>query len=252
MSPPVKTDALVIRTRAYGEADKIVTFLTRDHGKLAGIAKGAAKSRRRFVGSLEPATEIRLTFRSRAQSDLCFVEATEIVRSPRRLMRDLDRYAFTTYVLEVLDCMVEGKEAEAAVFELARTLLAEIDQREGAPPGAEVLRFFELQLLTLCGLEPRLAVCRRCGRPTSESRIARFDPIGGGVACERCENGAGIALSSASLAALRELRSASLASVPALAGAVAGEVRVLLQTFLQHHVRRPLKSPALLREILAI
>ena len=252
MSPPVKTEALVVRSRAYGEADKIVTFLTRDHGKLAGIAKGAAKSRRRFVGSLEPATEIRLTFRSRAQSDLCFVEAAEIIRSRHRLTRDLDRYAYTTYVLEVLDCMVEGREAEPAVYDLARSLLAEIDEREGAPPGAEVLRFFEMRLLTLCGLEPRLAVCRRCGRPSSESRSARFDPIGGGIACERCENGSGIALSSASLSALHELRSASLGNVPVLAGPVAGEVRVLLQTFLQHHVRRPLKSPALLREILGI
>jgi DNA repair protein RecO (recombination protein O) len=252
LSPPVKTDAIVIRSRAYGEADKIVTFLTREHGKLAGIAKGAAKSRRRFVGSLEPATEIRLAFRSRAQSDLCFVEAAEIVRSRRRLTRDLDRYAYTTYVLEVLDCMVEGKEAEPAVYELARKLLTEIDEREGAPPGAEVLRYFEIQLLTLCGLEPRLAVCRRCGRPAAELATARFDPLSGGLACERCETGGGIPLSRESLAALRDLRAAPIEGVLPLAGTVAGEVRVLLQTFLQHHVRRPLKSPALLREILGI
>jgi DNA repair protein RecO (recombination protein O) len=252
LSPPVKTEAIVIRSRAYGESDKIVTFLTRDHGKLTGIAKGAAKSKRRFVGSLEPATEIRLAFRPRSQSDLCFVEATEIVRSPRRLTRDLDRYAYTTYVLEVLDCMVEGRESEPAVYDLARDLLATIDGREAGPPGAQVLRFFEMHLLALCGLEPRLAVCRRCGRSTTESGAGRFDPIGGGLACERCENGSGIALSSASLAALRDLRGATLETVPLLPTSVSGEVRVLLQTFLQHHVRRPLKSPALLREILGI
>jgi DNA repair protein RecO len=115
-----------------------------------------------------------------------------------------------------------------------------------------MLRFFEMRLLTLCGLEPRLAVCRRCGRSTSESGGGRFDPIGGGLACDRCENGGGIALSAATLAALSELRQATLATVQTLKGPVAGEVRVLLQTFLQHHVRKPLKSPALLREILGI
>ncbi|MGH7823105.1 MAG: DNA repair protein RecO, partial [Candidatus Binatia bacterium] len=107
----------MLRTRVYGESDKIVTFLTRDFGKLSAIAKGALRSRRRFVNSLEPFTHVRLGFRIRPQSDLAWVESAEIVRPVRNVTRDLDRYAWSTYVLEVLDCMVEGREAEPAVFE---------------------------------------------------------------------------------------------------------------------------------------
>jgi DNA repair protein RecO (recombination protein O) len=251
MPPGAKTDALVLRTRPYGESDKIVTFLTRDLGKISGIAKGAVKSKRRFSGALEPATEVRLTYRARSQSDLHFVEAAEILAAPRRLTRDLDRYAFSTYVIEVLDCMIEGREAEAAVYDLARDVFLAIDAADRIP-GAELLRWFELRLLTLCGLEPRLSTCRRCGRATAGSTDPlRFDPIAGTIVCLACQNGAGIAISASGLAAIRVLHAAALPIAP-LASAVAGEVRVLLQTFLQHHLRRPLKSPELLRGILAI
>jgi DNA repair protein RecO (recombination protein O) len=252
MPPGAKTDALVLRTRAYGESDKIVTFLTRDLGKISGIAKGAAKSKRRFSGALEPATEVRLTYRARSQSDLHFIEAAEILAAPRRLTRDLERYAFSTYVIEVLDCMIEGREAEGAVYDLARDVFLAIDAADVRAPGPELLRWFEVRLLTLCGFEPRLATCRRCGRATSGgTEPLRFDPIAGAVVCLACQNGVGIAISAPGVEAIRALRDAALPIAP-LASPVAGEIRVLLQTFLQHHLRRPLKSPELLREILAI
>ena len=252
MPPSQKTDALVLRTRPYGEADKIVTLLTRDLGKISGIAKGAAKSKRRFVGALEPATEIRLTYRTRNQSDLHFIEAAEILYAPRRLTRDLDRYAFSTYGIEVLDCMIEGREAEGAVYDLAREFFGAIDAKTEKAPGPELLRWFELRLLTLSGFEPRLSRCQRCEKPTDDERAAlRFDPINGTILCDACQNGGGVALSPIGLAALRTLRSSMLpvAPLPAPAG---GEARVLLQTFLRYHLRRPLKSPELLREILAL
>lgn len=249
MSPPAKTDALVLRARAYGDSDKIVTFLTRDLGKLTGIAKGAAKSRRRFVGSLEPATEVTLSYRLRSQSDLCFVEAVDILRAPRNLTRDLDRYAYSIYAIEVLDCMVEGREAEAPVYELARDVFAAIDGFPGAP-GAEILRWFELRLLTLCGLEPRLSRCRRCGRSTEGGdEPLRFDPAAGTIACRACPDGLGVPVTAAVLTSVRSLRDASLSAIAPLPSPLAGEVRVFLQNFLQHHLRRPLKSLDSLRAL---
>lgn len=249
MSPPAKTDALVLRARAYGESDKIVTFLTRDLGKLSGIAKGAAKSRRRFVGALEPATEVSLAYRLRSQSELCFVEAVEILRSPRNLTRDLDRYAYSVYAIEVLDCMIEGREAESPVYELARDLFAAIDGM-AAPPGPEILRWFELRLLTLCGLEPRLSRCRRCGKPTEglEGPL-RFDPIAGTVACRDCPEGIGVPITPGVLGVVSTLRENQLGEVRPLGSPLGGEVRVFLQNFLQHHLRRPLKSLDSLRAL---
>src|SRR6185295_17669 len=119
--------AIVLRSWKHGESDKIVSFLSRDFGKISGIAKGALRSRKRFVNALEPFTHVRLGFRTRSSSDLCFVESADIVRAPRKVGLDLDRYAFSTYVVELVDSMIEGREADASTFELVEHTLERID-----------------------------------------------------------------------------------------------------------------------------
>src|SRR5207247_7539818 len=73
------TSALVLRTRPYGESDRIVTLLTEQHGKLTGIAKGAKNSRRRFAGTLEPFVRIRAVFRQRTGTELAFLLRCEFL-----------------------------------------------------------------------------------------------------------------------------------------------------------------------------
>jgi DNA repair protein RecO (recombination protein O) len=170
------------------------------------------------------------------------------VRAARRLAFDLDRYAYSTYVVELIDSMVEGREAEPAVFDLTEATLNRIDSSPETP-AAEWLRHFEMRLLALAGLEPRLEHCTRCRRPPSGELGFHFNPRTGTLLCQTCADGSGMAVSSGALRYLSELRDGSV-KAPATAGA--GEVRVLLQTFIAHHVRRPLRSPALLREILGM
>src|SRR5262245_59880701 len=83
------TPALVLRTRSYGESDRIVTFITEQHGKVTGIAKGAKNSRRRFAGTLEPFVRVRLVFRQRPASDLAFLLRCELIGVLREFTRDL-------------------------------------------------------------------------------------------------------------------------------------------------------------------
>lgn len=237
----------MLRSRSYGESDKIVSFLSRDFGKISGIAKGALRSRKRFVASLEPFTHVRLGFRVRGHNDLCFIESADIVRAPRRATFELERYAYSTYVVELIDSMVEGREADASIFDLAEQTLARIDASAEAP-AAEWLRGFEVKLLTLSGFEPRLESCARCHRLPVDDQVGfHFNPRTGTVACGECADVGGLAVSSAALRYVSQLKNGTADAAPA---AGAGEVRVLLQTFISHHVRRPLRSPALLREIL--
>jgi DNA repair protein RecO (recombination protein O) len=241
----------VLRVRAFGESDKIVTFLTRDFGKLSGIAKGAAKSRRRFMGSLEPFTHVQLHFRASTQSDLCFIESADIVRAARKATLDLDRYAYSTYVVELIDAMVEGREAEAGVFDLAEEVLSLIDSSPEAAPSPQWLRHFELRLLTLTGLEPHLGSCGRCRLALAGlSDGSRFNPRDGTLLCAACSAGTGMEISSGAADAILALRHGPAAAVLPLPAPLAGEVRVILQTFIQHHIHRPLRSPGLLRQIL--
>jgi len=243
----------VLRARPYGESDKIVTFLTRDFGKLSGIAKGASKSRRRFVASLEPFTHVQLGFRARRQSDLCFIESADIVRAARKIALDLDRYAYSTYVVELIDSMVEGREAEPGVFDLAEEVLCLIDSSPDPAPSPQWLRRFEVRMLTLTGLEPHLEACGRCRRPLSGLPDgSRFNPRDGTLLCAPCSAGVGMQISPDAVEAIVALRSVPAAAAGTLSTPLAGEVRVLLQTFIQHHIHRPLRSPGLLRRILDV
>ena len=170
------------------------------------------------------------------------------MRAARRLAFDLDRYAFSTYVVELIDSMVEGREADAAIFDLVDQTLARIDTSAAAPV-ADWLRAFEVRLLTLAGLEPRLDRCARCQRLPDDVAGFHFNPRTGTMACGECADGGGLSVSRAALRYLADLKNGAVETAH-LAGA--GEVRVLLQTFIAHHVRRPLRSPALLREILGM
>jgi DNA repair protein RecO (recombination protein O) len=76
--------AIVLRWRAYGESDKIATFLTEDFGKLTGIAKGAKNSRRRFPNSLEPLARVRVHFRQKPTANLAFLRVASCAAVPRR------------------------------------------------------------------------------------------------------------------------------------------------------------------------
>ena len=245
------TPAIVIRARVFGESDKIVTFLTRDLGKLAGIAKGAKRSKRRFVNVLEPFTHVSLRVRQRPASDLAFISACELLDAPRSFTLDLRKFAFASYMLELADRMIRGRESGPETFELVRDALALLDRSE-AEPG--LLRGFELHLLRLTGYEPALDRCRRCagGRADDESMYAQ--PARGGLLCGRCRGeGRSYVISRATLERLTTLQQASFDTDDATAFArpsgVAAEARVLLRSFFGAAVNVPLASERLLDEL---
>ena len=127
MPDEIATPAFVLRTRPYGESDRIVTFITEQHGKVTGIGKGAKNSQRRFAGTLEPFVHVRVVFRQRSASDLVFLVRCELIEALRGLTLDLDRFAAGSYVLDLTDRMVLGRESGGEVYGLVRealTLLA--------------------------------------------------------------------------------------------------------------------------------
>src|SRR5499427_3856541 len=97
--------AIVLRARDYAEADRIVTLLTRDFGKLSGIAKGAKASRRRFERKLEPFTNAMLYFRRRPHGQLIFITRAERLEGAPREFDDLGQIALGSYMLELADAL---------------------------------------------------------------------------------------------------------------------------------------------------
>jgi DNA repair protein RecO (recombination protein O) len=175
------TPAFVLRTRPYGESDRIVTLMTEQHGKLTGIAKGAKNSRRRFGGTLEPFVRILAVFQQRSTSDLVFLLRCELLGVWRAFTRDLDRFAAGSYLLELTDRMVLGREPGREVYRLLHDALALLDGGAATDP---VLRAFELHLLAATGYAPGLDRCRSCGVAAGETVYLTVER--GGLVCRTC------------------------------------------------------------------
>jgi DNA repair protein RecO (recombination protein O) len=245
------TPAVVVRTRAFGESDKIVTFLTRDLGKIAGIAKGARRSKRRFVNVLEPFTHVDVTLRIRPGHDLAFVNACVLRDAPISLARDLMKFAYASYVLELTDRMVREREAGPETYELVRDAIALLEHGD-AEPG--VLRAFELHLLRLTGYEPELDRCRRCATAVSAGTTMYVHPARGGVLCARCR-GEGRAYQASPLVlerliAFQRTRFDERATERfRLEPGMAAEARALVRCFFAANLTAPLASEKLLESL---
>ncbi len=245
------TPAVVIRTRAFGESDKIVTFLTRDLGKIAGIAKGAQRSKRRFVNVLEPFTHVDATLRLRPGSDLAFVAACTLLDAPISLARDLMKFAYASYVLELTDRMVREREAGPETYELVRDAIALLEHGDAE---SGVLRAFELHLLRLTGYEPELGHCRRCGTAVASGATMYVHPARGGVLCVRCRGeGRAYQASQPVLERLIALQHTRFTDHDAerfrLAPGMAAEARALVRCFFAANLTAPLASERLLESL---
>ena len=251
-----RTAAIVLRTRVHGESDKIVTFLTQDWGKITGIAKGAKRSRRRFVNVLEPFTHIRLRFRPSRADDLAFILGCELLQAFRRPSQDLQRFALASYMVELADVMVAGQEAGQEIYALLLHALASLEALSPLP--ALFLPAFELRLLVELGYAPNLRTCHVCGtsvfpRAPDEPALL-FSPSLSGLLCPRCDTqgGATFRLSPATLRLLQTwLASGPLPDLSAESWSprICQETRSLVSRLLAQHLPRPLKSLAFLERI---
>jgi DNA repair protein RecO (recombination protein O) len=158
------SEAVVLRTWPVHEADLIVSFFTRDYGRLKGVAKSALKSRRRFGGALEPMTLARAWFAEKPSQELVRLDQLEIVRSPLSAPVDQARMAVLSFFAETLDEALPEHDPQDAVFRLLVSVLEQTaaNESETVQPWM-ALTYFSLWMTRLMGLLPDLAHCMACG-----------------------------------------------------------------------------------------
>ncbi len=158
--PLYTADALVLRTYNLGESDRIVVFLTRDRGKKRGVAKGARRQRSRFLGALEPLTEVRVAYFEREQRELVGVNYADTIRSPLSLMGpakaghdvpDGDALGYVSYFAELLDEWAQDSDVDDRLYRLGASML---DALMAGAPVEPLARYFEYWLLRLQGVYP--------------------------------------------------------------------------------------------------
>ena len=177
---PKQSEALILRTYPFHEADLLVTFFTRSEGKVRGVAKAAKRSRKRFGGALEPLTHVIAHWEDKEKQELARLDSCDIISSPLTAEVSYARLVALSYIAEVIDQLLPDREPSDEIFRLTLAVVRQIKPDSIWMP----LTYFDLWIVRLIGLLPELNQCVVCGDSLNGSR-AWFHPHADGLLCMR-------------------------------------------------------------------
>ena len=245
------TEAFVLRTYSLAEADKICVFLTKDTGKVRGVAHGARKMKSRFGSALEPFTEVALTYFQKEGRELMSVSTCEIVRSHfHSAARDVETAGAFSYMAELLTEFLPDHEPNERLYRLISAVLEAIEEKHDL---SRLLRYFESWLLRLVGFFPDVSRCGACGE-----RIAAGDNIfltaEGAPRCSACGGGRGTAVDGSLRNTIREMfrvHPTAFARAETAPSRIA-EIGGINYQIIRNALERDLRSHALLKQLNAV
>ncbi|MCQ3937613.1 MAG: DNA repair protein RecO [Chloroflexi bacterium] len=243
-----RASAVVLRHSDWGEADRLLTLYTREHGMVRALAKGARKVTSRKAGHLQPFTYV--TIQLAKGRDLLIVTQVETVNAFLPLHDDLVKTGYAAYVVELLlRFSYEEEGANPAIFRLLVETLGRIEKE---PDSWLSIRYYEMRLLDAVGFRPQLFECANCGREIKpEDQFFSF--TAGGVICPRC--GGGLKnLTRISLEALKYLRHFQRSGYREASRAhpspeVQKEAETLMQGYFAYLLERELNTPGFIKKI---
>lgn len=233
------SEAIVLRSRKFSEADALLTLCSRNHGKISAIAKGVRKPKSTKRGGVQLFTHAIYSLRSGRNMDQ--VDQCEITSSFGKLWGDLDRLSYATYVTELADgFLLEGERNE----ELFLLLLTTLHLMEVYDP-ALVSVIFQIRLMQIMGYHPQLEKCVHCNQPIHEVRN-RFSAQLGGVLCSNCTSRDPFAISchQGHLATIRQMAKINLAKLGILkiSPDYLRELEKIFRIYVGFHLEKRVKS----------
>ncbi len=242
------TDAIVLSRFDFGEADRILTLLTPEFGKIKAIAKGIRRPTSRIGGALEPLAELRVQLARGRTFDV----VTQVVMQHVWLgLRDrLEVTATAWYCAELADRSLEERHSVEPTYLLLRRAFELLDA--GMAPD-RVARWYEMRLCEELGVRPEVDRCVECDRLLSPQDAVRWLPAQGGVLCS-LHPGPSQASAGLTIDALKVLKGYQRMDVEALAALrlpplVEREVEAALGAFVRHVMERDARSRRFLEEV---
>jgi DNA repair protein RecO (recombination protein O) len=243
-------EGIVLRRVDYGEADRVLTVLTREHGKVGVIARGARRAGSRLAARTDLFARSRLQLAVGRGELLVLAQAQASVGRPVRLMEDPRRAACAAVVAELTDRVLEAHHPDQVIFELVDRALNEVSDL-GRDPRAALVRFAR-RMIGRLGYAPQLHDCAVCGRSLPELP-ASFSAAGGGLLCPDCRSGDPQAID-CSVRAIKVLRVAAEEDGDTWARLridpdTLATLEAVTERELEHHLDRRLRSWAVLRAL---
>jgi DNA repair protein RecO (recombination protein O) len=251
-----RIEAVILKRTDMGEADRLLTLLTPDQGKVRAIAKGARKPSSRKSGHIELFSHSMLLLAKGRQLDI--ITQADTLESYLPLREDLERLGYAYYIAELVDKFSEEGSENPPLFDLFLHSLRWLSEPASDP--VLLARYFEMRLLNEVGYRPQLYNCVHCGAPIAPMDNF-FSPEAGGVLDPICvhsqrdhivEGGRGIRqITLNALKVLRYLQTREYETVRTLklGGAVQSEVEELMHQYIAHHLEKNLKSVEFLHQL---
>jgi DNA repair protein RecO (recombination protein O) len=254
--PARVSEAFVLRSYPFKEADLVVSFLTRDQGKLRGVAKRARRPKSPFGAGLERLSQVRMSYFQRENRELVNLDSCELLFSQFRLLSDYRAAVALDFFAEVTDQLLPPGESNDRFFRLLIAVLEHLRAADSAEPGSvwRAVTYFSVWAVRLSGFLPELNVCLSCGSllADGETRERAFFGRGrDGLLCAECRRTAGAGsyeLSVESRVMAEEILHQPVARIGQTGWAreTCADLRRFLVQQIEQHIERKLITPPVL------
>ncbi|HKB20298.1 MAG TPA: DNA repair protein RecO [Gaiellaceae bacterium] len=227
-----KTEAVVLRSLRFGEADRVLHLYTLERGRVGAVAKGIRRTKSRFGGRLEPLSHVELMLHQ-GSGELGTVTGASLVRAHRGAREEPYRLSVGLVGLEAMLRLFTEQERNPRAFEALTRFLDVLDGAEvrGTEPALDPLVLsFQLKLLWLSGYLPHLTSCAECG---AEGPLVGYSPAAGGAVCESCGAGS-LPLSREGILGIEGLLATPLADATISTRAACEALRVITSSYEYH------------------
>jgi DNA repair protein RecO (recombination protein O) len=232
-----RDEAIILRTQKLGEADRIITMLTREHGRIRGVAKGVRRTMSKFGARLEPGSHVDIQLHvGRTFDTVTQVEA--IMNYGEALTDDYQRWTIASAILETAERFT-SQEHEPALQEFHLVVGAMKALSEDKYDSSLILDAFLLRSLAVGGYAPSMTICSRCEKPGPHRY---FSLVGGGSVCQDCRPSASATPALETLELMGALLSSDWESAQSSELRHRREASGLIAAYLQWHLERGLRS----------
>jgi len=243
--PLHESEAIVLQSYPLGEADRIVSFLSRSEGRVRGVAAGARRTKSRFGSTLERLSHIRIWFFERENRELVRINQCELIESFLGAFGDLASSTVLSLFTEITEAVLPDHEASDTNFRLL-LLAAQTIKRTRKPELP--LAYFALWTVKLGGWLPPLDSCSRCGKELTGTAPAYISRSASALACGKCRTPGMRVISAPALAAARKMLAERLdrLSEEAIPSRPARELADVMLDVIEHQIDRKLVSREML------
>jgi DNA repair protein RecO (recombination protein O) len=232
-----RDEAIILRTQKLGEADRIITLLTKEHGRIRGVAKGVRRTMSKFGARLEPGSHVDIQMHAGKTFDT-ITQVEAIMNYGDAISDDYQRFTIAHAILETAERFTH-QEAEPAPQEFALVVGGMRALAENRYDASLILDAFLLRSLAIGGYAPSLTSCSRCDKPGPHRY---FSLVGGGSVCADCRPSASATASQEALQLMNALLTSDWETAATSEIRYRREASGLITAYLQWHLERGLRS----------